>query len=139
MKSLIKAIRNRMSENQKKHQDLTGRALYEQALEKKWTEKKEEFPQNIRDFLIASTGDENCRIIIRNDEVTPMEYVVFVLEKFFGIESEKAAKLMLECHSNGSVLVAEDVSASSAEKILLYLRGHADSRGYPFIIEVELS
>jgi ATP-dependent Clp protease adapter protein ClpS len=66
-----------------------------------------------------------------------MEYVVFVLESLFGMESEVAIKTMLEVHEKGSSVIASSISSESATKLVLYLQGHANSRGYPLKWKVE--
>ena len=41
------------------------------------------------------------RVIIFNDDYTPMEFVVYVLQIFFGIDRDKATQIMLEVHTHG--------------------------------------
>lgn len=41
------------------------------------------------------------RVLILNDDFTPMEFVVFVLEKHFGKSREEATRIMLHVHQNG--------------------------------------
>ena len=40
-------------------------------------------------------------VIILNDDYTPMEFVVLVLEKFFNKEQEEATQIMLHVHKKG--------------------------------------
>ena len=40
-------------------------------------------------------------VIILNDDYTPMEFVVLVLEKFFNKKQEEAMQIMLHVHKNG--------------------------------------
>ncbi len=41
------------------------------------------------------------KVIILNDDYTPMEFVVQVLETFFGMDREKATRVMLHVHTRG--------------------------------------
>jgi len=41
------------------------------------------------------------RVLILNDDYTPMEFVVHVLEKFFNKDVEAATKIMLHVHHHG--------------------------------------
>ena len=40
-------------------------------------------------------------VLLMNDDYTPMEFVVMVLEKVFNKKSEEATKIMLHVHKNG--------------------------------------
>ncbi len=39
------------------------------------------------------------RVILLNDDYTPMEFVVGVLRKFFGMDVETATRVMLKVHT----------------------------------------
>ncbi len=41
------------------------------------------------------------RVLLLNDDYTPMEFVVYVLERFFQKTSEEATTVMLHVHQNG--------------------------------------
>ncbi|MEQ1489052.1 MAG: ATP-dependent Clp protease adapter ClpS [Terricaulis sp.] len=41
------------------------------------------------------------RVLILNDDYTPMEFVVYVLERFFQKNQEEATTIMLHVHQNG--------------------------------------
>lgn len=41
------------------------------------------------------------RVLILNDDYTPMEFVVYVLERFFGRSREEATRIMLHVHQHG--------------------------------------
>lgn len=41
------------------------------------------------------------KVLLLNDDYTPMEFVVQVLERFFGMGREKATQIMLQVHTQG--------------------------------------
>ena len=41
------------------------------------------------------------RVVLLNDDYTPMEFVVDVLEKFFSLDRPAATSIMLEVHTQG--------------------------------------
>ncbi|MGB0941835.1 MAG: ATP-dependent Clp protease adapter ClpS [Marinomonas sp.] len=41
------------------------------------------------------------QVVLFNDDFTPMDFVIFVLQKFFYMDGEKAQKIMLEVHNKG--------------------------------------
>ena len=43
----------------------------------------------------------NYKVLMLNDDYTPMEFVVHVLEKFFQKDAEAATKIMLHVHHHG--------------------------------------
>lgn len=41
------------------------------------------------------------KVLIHNDDYTPMDFVIFVLKKFFNKSEELAFKIMLDVHNKG--------------------------------------
>lgn len=41
------------------------------------------------------------KVVLNNDDYTPMEFVVEVLQKFFGMDLDKATQVMLSVHYSG--------------------------------------
>lgn len=48
------------------------------------------------------TSPKMYRVLILNDDFTPMDFVVLVLKRFFNKEEEDAIKIMLDVHKKGS-------------------------------------
>jgi ATP-dependent Clp protease adaptor protein ClpS len=69
------------------------------------------------------TTDRPWLVIVWNDPVNLMTYVVFVLQKLFGYSREKATKLMLEVHHLGKSVVAHG-SREKAELDVARLHAH---------------
>ncbi len=40
-------------------------------------------------------------VVFFNDDYTPMEFVVYVIQKFFGFDHSKSTEIMLQIHNNG--------------------------------------
>jgi len=65
---------------------------------------------------IEEAFERNWNVIVWNDPVNLMSYVVFVFMRVLGFTKEKATKHMLEVHQKGKSLVASD----TREKAELY-------------------
>ena len=63
--------------------------------------------------------DSACGIVFLNDDVTPMEFVIQLLEVVFGYTREEASEYMLNTHRDGKACVAlvEPGDAAISEKI----------------------
>ena len=78
------------------------------------------------------------RVILLNDDYTPMEFVTHVLEVFFGMDHEKAVQVMLAVHTSGSAPVGiypRDVAESKSEQVNAY----AQENKYPLLSIVEMT
>jgi ATP-dependent Clp protease adaptor protein ClpS len=53
------------------------------------------------------TRDVPWIVIVWNDPINLMSYVVYVFQKLFGYPREKATKLMLDVHHKGKAVVSE--------------------------------
>ena len=62
-------------------------------------------------------------VIVWNDPINLMSYVVFVLQKLFGYQREKATKLMLDVHFRGRAVVSTG-SKEKAELDVSRLHAH---------------
>ena len=56
------------------------------------------------------------RVILLNDDYTPMEFVVHVLERFFNKNHEEATQIMLHVHRRGGGLCGVYTSEVAATK-----------------------
>jgi len=41
------------------------------------------------------------KVVLLNDDYTPMEFVVLILQRFFGLGEEDATRIMLQVHTQG--------------------------------------
>ena len=67
--------------------------------------------------------DKPWIVIVWNDPVNLMSYVVFVLQKLFGYDREKATRLMLDVHHKGKAVVSSG-PREKAEFDVYRLHGH---------------
>ena len=45
------------------------------------------------------------KVLLLNDDYTPMEFVVYILERFFGLDHARAFDIMLTVHTKGVAVV----------------------------------
>jgi ATP-dependent Clp protease adaptor protein ClpS len=62
-------------------------------------------------------------VIVWNDPVNLMSYVVYVFQKLFGYSREKATRLMMQVHHEGKAAVSEG-TREKAEADVARLHGH---------------
>jgi ATP-dependent Clp protease adaptor protein ClpS len=78
------------------------------------------------------------KVIILNDDYTPMEFVVHVLERFFGMNREKATQIMLTIHTSGSAVVGifpRDIAETKSEQVNQY----SQENHHPLMSKVEMT
>lgn len=65
------------------------------------------------------------KVLLLNDDFTPMDFVVIVLEKFFLMNREQATRIMLKVHMEGRGLCGvypRDVAATKVEQVTSFAR-----------------
>ena len=65
------------------------------------------------------------KVILVNDDYTPMEFVVDILRSFFGMNVEKATQIMLKVHTEGKGVCgvySKDVAETKAAQVNEYSR-----------------
>lgn len=85
---------------------------------------------------IESELEPLYRVIIHNDDVTPMDFVVQVLKTLFYLSNRKAADIMFTAHVYGSAYV-QSLAKSEAEKRIRKAHFEADNAGYPLRFSLE--
>lgn len=76
------------------------------------------------------------RVIILNDNVTPMDFVVHVLKNHFYLSNNKAADIMFTAHVYGSAYV-QTLARSEAVKRINKAHFEAYNAGYPLKFSME--
>jgi len=67
------------------------------------------------------------KVLLLNDDYTPMEFVVLVLQKFFGMTRERATQVMLKVHREGMGVCGvypRDVASTKVQQVAGYARKH---------------
>ena len=67
------------------------------------------------------------KVLLLNDDYTPMEFVVSVLERFFGMSHAQAFEIMLTVHKKGVAVVgvfAHEIAETKVAQVMDYARQH---------------
>ena len=78
------------------------------------------------------------RVLLLNDDYTPMEFVVEVLEVFFNKDRQTATHIMLTVHTQGKGvcgIYTRDIAETKAAQVNQYARKHE----HPLLAEIEES
>lgn len=78
------------------------------------------------------------KVVLLNDDYTPMEFVVEVLESFFSMNREQATQVMLTVHTRGKGvcgIYTRDIAETKAAQVNQYAREHQ----HPLLCEIEAS
>ncbi len=67
------------------------------------------------------------KVLLLNDDYTPMEFVVHVLERFFGLTHAQAFEIMLTVHKKGLAVVgvfSHEIAESKVTQVMDFARQH---------------
>lgn len=76
------------------------------------------------------------KCVMLNDDYTPMDFVVAVLETVFRKSPAEATRLMLDVHNKGRG-IAGVYSREIAETKCAQAKHYAVAAGYPFLVDME--
>jgi ATP-dependent Clp protease adaptor protein ClpS len=76
------------------------------------------------------------RVVLLNDDFTPMEFVVDILETIFGMERTRATQVMLEVHTKGKG-VCGVFNFEIAETKVAQVMGIAKQHQHPLLCTME--
>ena len=77
------------------------------------------------------------QVIMLNDDYTPMEFVVHVLEKFFNLDRNTSTRIMLEVHTHGKG-VCGIFTHEIAETKVSQVNDYARENEHPLLCTLEL-
>jgi len=78
------------------------------------------------------------QVVLLNDDYTPMEFVVEILEMFFNMNREKATQVMLTVHTQGKGICGiytRDIAETKAAQVNQY----AKDCEHPLLAEIEVA
>lgn len=67
------------------------------------------------------------RVLLLNDDYTPMDFVIVVLQKYFGMDRERATRVMLQVHREGMGVCGvfpRDIATTKVEQVTSFARQH---------------
>jgi ATP-dependent Clp protease adaptor protein ClpS len=76
------------------------------------------------------------KVVLLNDDYTPMEFVVEVLERFFAMDRELAVRVMLKVHTEGKGVCGtftREVAETKAAQVNYFAKEHE----HPLLSEIE--
>lgn len=95
----------------------------------KMTNKPED--DNDQDVLVDTRAKTErpplYKVMLLNDDYTPMEFVVIVLERFFGMNQAMAFDIMLTVHKKGLAVVgvfSHEVAETKVAQVMDFARQH---------------
>lgn len=75
-------------------------------------------------------------VVLLNDDFTPMDFVVDILQHYFSLNAEQATEIMLQIHYKGKGVAGvytKDIAQTKSKQV----NQHARSEGYPLLSQVE--
>lgn len=76
------------------------------------------------------------KVLIHNDNVTPMDFVVHILKTVFYLGVDRASEIMMTAHINGNAYV-QTLAKSEAEKRIDKAHFESNNAGYPLNFTME--
>ena len=76
------------------------------------------------------------QVLLLNDDYTPMEFVVYILQVFFGFDGDKAQQIMLAVHTHGKGVCGifpKEIAEMKSHEIITMAQAHE----HPLISEIE--
>ena len=67
------------------------------------------------------------KVMLLNDDYTPMEFVVFVLQQFFSMNRERATQIMLAVHREGMGVCGvypKDIATTKVQQVTAFAQQH---------------
>jgi len=105
---------------------MSGQFL-EEILERKTTESE---------TLPALKVPRKYKVVLLNDDYTPMEFVVDVLERFFHLNESTALQIMLQVHRQGKGVCGVFTRDIAETKVVL-VNDYARSNEHPLLCSME--
>ena len=75
-------------------------------------------------------------VVLMNDDYTPMDFVIEILQQYFSMNLDQATQVMLTVHYEGKGIAGEyprDIAETKANQVNNYAR----SQGHPLLCQIE--
>lgn len=82
------------------------------------------------------TFEPQYNVIIHNDDVTPFDFVILILQKIFGRDSQQAVEITTVAHINGIAYVVT-LPQSEAQQLIGKAHFASSLEGYPLTFTIE--
>lgn len=91
-----------------------------------------EMPDMGRDLVVEESKPEVKKpplyqVLLLNDDYTPMDFVVEVLETIFGMDRQRATRIMLEVHTKGRArcgVYTYEIAETKVAQVSSFARQH---------------
>lgn len=95
-------------------------------------ETEQELDTNLEDEL-----EPNCRVLVHNDDITPFDFVIIILQRIFQLTSVEAEHVAYVAHTTGLAYVTS-LPCPEAHKRVGKAHFAASLEGYPLMFSVEV-
>ena len=88
------------------------------------------------DVLTRAKKPQLYKVILLNDNYTTMEFVVYILQKYFQKNEHDAKRIMLDVHNNGAGIAGlypREVAETKSKQVM----AHAEQEGFPLACKTE--
>ncbi|OUY06035.1 ATP-dependent Clp protease adapter ClpS [Acinetobacter populi] len=75
-------------------------------------------------------------VVLLNDDYTPMDFVIEILQQYFALDLDRATQVMLTVHHEGKGIAGiypRDIAETKANQVNNYAR----SQGHPLLCQIE--
>lgn len=96
----------------------------------------EVIPSNKSEFKVIQKAPRMYRVVLLNDDYTPMDFVVEILKVIFGLGEEVAISVMLQVHQKGKGvcgIFTHEIAETKVFQVSQCARGHE----YPLLCSME--
>ena len=101
-----------------------------------WLQITEEETEQELDTNLEEALEPNCRVLIHNDDVTPFDFVIAILQRIFQLTSMEAERAAYVAHTSGLAYVTT-LPCPEAHKRVGKAHFAASLEGYPLMFSVE--
>lgn len=87
-------------------------------------------------YIVETTDPELVKIVLKNDDYTPMEFVVKVLCDTIKLSYAQATSLVLKAHFDGQCICGKCPPENAQQKVLRIMQ-QAKTAGHPLLVYIE--